>query len=187
MDSAVIEETFAKAHWRLYMMYGFKPYRNWLTGKVEQVQREDTLNLLKRDSCRQLAEESLTAKERKATEIRSLLLATQDTKKQRPDSNAVAIWECVVTEVEGDVVHCLAYPLDGGAWEVWEIEVPGNKWQEGHSFYFTVPPNEVCVANEITTLWDQYRDFMKEKYPSQGEWKFKCEHLRRIDELINEL
>lgn len=50
----------------------------------------------------------------------------------------VATWECVVTETDGDIVYCDAYPLDGTPTddrEFWEVKVPGNKWTEGHAFY----------------------------------------------------
>jgi hypothetical protein len=49
----------------------------------------------------------------------------------------VATWECVVTESDGDTVWCDAYLLGENfdVREFWEVEVPGNKWTEGHAFY----------------------------------------------------
>jgi len=46
----------------------------------------------------------------------------------------IAEWECVVTE-PGDVVGCDAYCLSSDEREYWQIEVPGNKWEQGHVFY----------------------------------------------------
>lgn len=54
----------------------------------------------------------------------------------------VAVWECVVAEAKGDSVWCDAYPLDGSGEdgrEFLEVEVPGNKWTEGHVFYVLRP------------------------------------------------
>lgn len=37
---------------------------------------------------------------------------------------------------DGDIVYCDAYPLDGnGDRELWEVDVRGNKWEEGNAFY----------------------------------------------------
>ena len=48
----------------------------------------------------------------------------------------IAIWECVVTSRDGDVIQCDAYAMDGSKdIEFWTITVPGNQWQEGHAFY----------------------------------------------------
>lgn len=45
-------------------------------------------------------------------------------------------WECIVTEVNGDVVYCNAYALGNDEpEEFWELIVPGHKWTEGHVFY----------------------------------------------------
>lgn len=58
----------------------------------------------------------------------------------RPIKKFNALFECVVEEREGDVVWCTAHPLGNvkqfeGDVEFWEIEVPGNEWEEGHVFY----------------------------------------------------
>lgn len=56
----------------------------------------------------------------------------------------VATWECVVTESDGDSVWCDAYLLGQGGEvrEFWEVEVPGNKWTEGHAFYVLQPSHQ---------------------------------------------
>lgn len=55
----------------------------------------------------------------------------------------LAEWECIVNEVEGDIVWCDAYSLeDDQSVESWEIVVPGNKWHEGHTFYILKTINE---------------------------------------------
>jgi hypothetical protein len=46
----------------------------------------------------------------------------------------LAEWECVVAE-PGDVVGCDAFCLSSDEREYWLIEVPGNKWEQGHVFY----------------------------------------------------
>ena len=49
----------------------------------------------------------------------------------------IAIWECVVTDTDGDDVSCDAHPIGGIADDVefWVVEVPGHRWTEGDAFY----------------------------------------------------
>jgi len=41
---------------------------------------------------------------------------------------------------------------------------------------------------EIRDAWEDYKDFLMEKYPTKEgeEWKWTCPHHQKIDDVLNE-
>jgi len=41
--------------------------------------------------------------------------------------------------------------------------------------------------DEIKEEWNKYKEFLIKKYPAKDgeEWKFTCEHHKRIDSILN--
>ena len=63
-----------------------------------------------------------------------------------------AVFECIVTERDGDRVWCEAHPLGEYAnepLEFWELDVPGNKWDEGIVFYVVLPVTERDDSDQV--------------------------------------
>ena len=45
------------------------------------------------------------------------------------------------------------------------------------------------TLKDIKKEWEEYKNFLKIKYPSDegDEWKFTCPHHRKLDEIIGEI
>lgn len=38
--------------------------------------------------------------------------------------------------------------------------------------------------DDLKTEWETYTKYLQKKYPTDGKWKFTCEHHKKIDEIL---